>query len=254
MPRPGSQARRGTSLYLGSRRGDGHSRASAGARPRTADAGEAVQRLDDDVAPLGEGERKDTADADLERRERRFSAACDGFDVHCAVRIAAEARRSTSSPSSRRDERKAPGARSEPPIPLRTPRAGSNLEGSHERRCHMGVLRKLPLLGRCARACRARCGRRRRRSGRPGFWCRQRRGGSGDRGRCSPTCCTWRARSGCACRCSWRARRRRGIHARPSGSSGRGWARRRSRPGPRGLHDPSEEAHHGTVADVAAPP
>jgi hypothetical protein len=27
-------------------------------------------------------------DADLERRERRFSATCDGFDVHCAVRIA----------------------------------------------------------------------------------------------------------------------------------------------------------------------
>jgi len=31
----------------------------------------------------------DKADADLERRERRFSAACDGFDVHCAVRLAA---------------------------------------------------------------------------------------------------------------------------------------------------------------------
>jgi hypothetical protein len=25
----------------------------------------------------------------FERRERRFSATCDGFDVHCAVRIAA---------------------------------------------------------------------------------------------------------------------------------------------------------------------
>ena len=24
----------------------------------------------------------------MERRERRFSASCDGFDVHCAVRIA----------------------------------------------------------------------------------------------------------------------------------------------------------------------
>src|SRR5262249_38669900 len=28
-------------------------------------------------------------DADLDRRERRFSATCDDFDVHCAVRIAA---------------------------------------------------------------------------------------------------------------------------------------------------------------------
>jgi hypothetical protein len=28
-------------------------------------------------------------DADLDRKERRFTAACDGFDVHCAVRIAA---------------------------------------------------------------------------------------------------------------------------------------------------------------------
>ena len=33
---------------------------------------------------------KDNPDADLERRERRFSASCDGFDVHCAVRIAAD--------------------------------------------------------------------------------------------------------------------------------------------------------------------
>jgi hypothetical protein len=33
---------------------------------------------------------KDEADADLERRERRFSATCDGFDVHCAVRLAAD--------------------------------------------------------------------------------------------------------------------------------------------------------------------
>jgi hypothetical protein len=32
----------------------------------------------------------DRTDADLERRERRFSATCDGFDVHCAVRIAAD--------------------------------------------------------------------------------------------------------------------------------------------------------------------
>ena len=30
----------------------------------------------------------DTKDADLERRERRFSATCDGFDVPCAVRLA----------------------------------------------------------------------------------------------------------------------------------------------------------------------
>ena len=35
------------------------------------------------------GKPHDNADADLERRERRFSAACDGFDVHCAVCIAA---------------------------------------------------------------------------------------------------------------------------------------------------------------------
>jgi hypothetical protein len=32
----------------------------------------------------------DTKDADKERRERRFSATCDGFDVHCAVRLAAD--------------------------------------------------------------------------------------------------------------------------------------------------------------------
>ncbi|XXT92998.1 transposase [Sorangium sp. So ce764] len=30
------------------------------------------------------------SDVLAERRERRFSAACDGFDVHCAVRIAAD--------------------------------------------------------------------------------------------------------------------------------------------------------------------
>src|SRR5262249_377429 len=30
------------------------------------------------------------AEADLEHRERRFSASRDGFDVHCAVRIEAE--------------------------------------------------------------------------------------------------------------------------------------------------------------------
>jgi hypothetical protein len=35
-------------------------------------------------------EPKDNPDAALERRERRFSAACDGFDVHCAMRIAAD--------------------------------------------------------------------------------------------------------------------------------------------------------------------
>jgi hypothetical protein len=35
------------------------------------------------------GERKDNPDTDLLLRERRFSAACDGFDVHCAVCIAA---------------------------------------------------------------------------------------------------------------------------------------------------------------------
>src|SRR5215468_723359 len=32
----------------------------------------------------------DDPDADLDRRERRFSATCDGFDVHCAVRIEAD--------------------------------------------------------------------------------------------------------------------------------------------------------------------
>jgi hypothetical protein len=32
----------------------------------------------------------DSTDADLDRRERRFSAACDGFDVHCAVGLAAD--------------------------------------------------------------------------------------------------------------------------------------------------------------------
>jgi hypothetical protein len=32
----------------------------------------------------------DAQDADLERRERSFSATCDGFDVHCAVRLAAD--------------------------------------------------------------------------------------------------------------------------------------------------------------------
>jgi len=31
---------------------------------------------------------KGNPDADMVRRERRFSASCDGFDVHCAVRIA----------------------------------------------------------------------------------------------------------------------------------------------------------------------
>src|SRR5262249_52022480 len=31
----------------------------------------------------------DAKDAGLDRRERRFSATCDGFDVHCAVRMAA---------------------------------------------------------------------------------------------------------------------------------------------------------------------
>ena len=35
-------------------------------------------------------EPKDNPDADLDRRERRFSAAYHGFDVHCAVRIAAD--------------------------------------------------------------------------------------------------------------------------------------------------------------------
>ena len=33
---------------------------------------------------------KRNPDADMERRERRFSASSDGFDVHCAVRIAAD--------------------------------------------------------------------------------------------------------------------------------------------------------------------
>lgn len=32
----------------------------------------------------------DKADEDLERRERRFSATIDRFDVHCAVRLAAD--------------------------------------------------------------------------------------------------------------------------------------------------------------------
>jgi hypothetical protein len=35
-------------------------------------------------------EPKGNPDVDLERKERRFSARCDGFDVHCAVRIAAD--------------------------------------------------------------------------------------------------------------------------------------------------------------------
>ena len=35
-------------------------------------------------------EHKDSPDAAFERRERRFCAACDRFDVHCAVRIAAD--------------------------------------------------------------------------------------------------------------------------------------------------------------------
>jgi hypothetical protein len=35
-------------------------------------------------------EHKADLDPALERRQRRFSAACDGFDVHCAVRIAAD--------------------------------------------------------------------------------------------------------------------------------------------------------------------
>jgi hypothetical protein len=34
--------------------------------------------------------QRDTPDAAFERREQRVSAACDGFDVHCAVRIAAD--------------------------------------------------------------------------------------------------------------------------------------------------------------------
>ncbi|XYI00082.1 hypothetical protein ACMHYB_10165 [Sorangium sp. So ce1128] len=33
---------------------------------------------------------KENRDADLDRKERRFSATCDGFDVHYAVRIAAD--------------------------------------------------------------------------------------------------------------------------------------------------------------------
>jgi hypothetical protein len=33
---------------------------------------------------------KDNPDPDMERRERRFSASCDGFDVHWAVRLAAD--------------------------------------------------------------------------------------------------------------------------------------------------------------------
>src|SRR4051794_31904067 len=42
-------------------------------------------------APSSRGLRlRRTKDADLERRERRFSATCDGFDVHCAVRLVAD--------------------------------------------------------------------------------------------------------------------------------------------------------------------
>jgi hypothetical protein len=39
--------------------------------------------------PQEEGEERHDGDADLDRKERRFSARCDGFDVHGAVRIAA---------------------------------------------------------------------------------------------------------------------------------------------------------------------
>ena len=39
--------------------------------------------------PREKGEDRHDGDADLDRKERRFSALCDGFDVHCAVRIAA---------------------------------------------------------------------------------------------------------------------------------------------------------------------
>ena len=35
-------------------------------------------------------EPKQDPNADLDRKDRRFSATCDGFDVHCAVRIASE--------------------------------------------------------------------------------------------------------------------------------------------------------------------
>jgi hypothetical protein len=35
-------------------------------------------------------EVKENPDADLERKERRLSATWDGFDVHCAVRIAGD--------------------------------------------------------------------------------------------------------------------------------------------------------------------
>ncbi|WP_437987513.1 hypothetical protein [Sorangium sp. So ce117] len=40
--------------------------------------------------PRRSSEANAPPDAAFERRERRFSAACDGFDVHCAVRIAAD--------------------------------------------------------------------------------------------------------------------------------------------------------------------
>ncbi|WP_437987902.1 transposase [Sorangium sp. So ce117] len=33
---------------------------------------------------------REKSDADLNHKERRFSATCDGFDVHCAVRLAAD--------------------------------------------------------------------------------------------------------------------------------------------------------------------
>jgi hypothetical protein len=40
--------------------------------------------------PSGSPSPNDAKDADRDRRERRFSATCDGFDVHCAVRLAAD--------------------------------------------------------------------------------------------------------------------------------------------------------------------
>src|SRR5262249_5885543 len=39
--------------------------------------------------PEDDGDDRHDGDADFDRKERRFSARCDGFDVHCAVRIAA---------------------------------------------------------------------------------------------------------------------------------------------------------------------
>jgi hypothetical protein len=48
-------------------------------------AGGAFLARPSEPLPLGAA-----SDADLERKERRFSAMCDGFDLHCAVRLEAD--------------------------------------------------------------------------------------------------------------------------------------------------------------------